>query len=292
MRGDGVTEVVHERRLVRVVLEQPRSLRVFQLLCELEGARIEHCRLGVGSELRRTIPRSTSELEHSVGIAGLDRMASKCCRIASSTRQGAERAPVKTRPLVQRQRLVDRLLGELVAEAHNLPLDLEHAACDALRDRFGVTRSDLSQQRELGRMPKHGGSVQDALRAAGESSTTCEHGVTNRRWNVVTPGSDELRDVERIPARRPVHVHGIQTRCFRHLRYRVERQRRHTNLRDERRRHVPESASQRVRGHHFVVSIRRNDEDGQVPEAPPHDPEQIEGRLVGPMNVLQDDDRR
>ena len=139
LRGDRATDVIDEHRLAPVVRSRA-PLLVFQPLCESEGARIQRRRLETRSELRRTIARSTSEVEHSVGIAGLDRMASKCCRIASCVVRA--RSARRWRCVaVQGKRLVEcRWARSWRKRGEPLLSDLEHVRWNAFCDSLGVAR--------------------------------------------------------------------------------------------------------------------------------------------------------
>jgi len=69
------------------------------------------------------------------------------------------------------------------------------------------------------------------------------------------------------------------------------RERRHLDLCDNPCGQVAERQSQRVVGGDLVVPVRADDEDGQASKATTEDTHQIEGRVISPVKVLEDDGR-
>ncbi len=55
---------------------------------------------------------------------------------------------------------------------------------------------------------------------------------------------------------------------------------------------VSEHGAQRMLGPHLIVTVGDDQHDGEMPQAAPEELDQIERRLIGPVNILDDEDRR
>ena len=195
-------------------------------------------------------------------------------------------------PPVRADRLLDREPRELVAERHRAALAAQHAR--------GEARIDLGHL-----IPQH--PVSTHISAFGDTTATAsstpwagtpsrlprEHGIAHRRGNVGAPAGQHLGDEERIARRALVELTGIDAARARELGDGVVRERRQAQLRHARGRpELSHREADRVARLELVLAIGDDDEGAERLGAPREQPDHVERRLVGPVDVLDHRDRR
>ena len=181
-------------------------------------------------------------------------------------------------------RLLDRQARQLVAEREAEPLRAEHAGLEALVD-VGVGR--VTQQHRLGGAGHHRHALEQRPHRRAQPGDPAEHGVAHGRrdaspgdasTSVTKNGLPPVRGWSALGSPRPVgasvHRHGGSAR-------------RREPARRSRARPAPPAADGRP---DLVVAVGRHDADRAA--TPPEVPQDIERRLVGPVQVLDDEDRR
>ena len=132
--------------------------------------------------------------------------------------------------------------------------------------------------------------IEHVERLRPESRGPGQHRVAGGGRYPVQPGLQHLRDVERVSAGGLVQLGGIQAAVPGHDRHGPRRQREEfdppgTSLHRE----LPESHPQRVAHRQLILPVRSHDQDRELADPPGQEPQQVQGRLVGPVDVLDDD---
>jgi predicted nucleotidyltransferase len=200
---------------------------------------------------------------------------------------------VKREPAVRRERLFDGEAGQLVPEGDGSRLGPQHPGRQTLVQTIGGFPGEGLQKPELGLRwdDRHG--VEELPRRQAEPRGACEHGVTDGVRNLVLSGRQNLRHEERIAARVPVELVGIQVRRLGKLGDGRRRERLDLQTADDLvRRELAEHDPERMGAVDLVVAVAGENERGDRLEPSRQQPEDVERRLVGPVDVLEDEDRR
>jgi hypothetical protein len=142
-------------------------------------------------------------------------------------------------------------------------------------DAGGNDRSEIEQLARLWRKPRR----------------PREDGVAHRRGHAGFLAGQDFRDEEWVSCRRGMKALAAPPRpCCERLDRRW-RQRAERNAPDRRGRQIAEEGSQRMRRRHFIFAPGDDEQRAHALGAPPEELEQVERRFVGPLHVLDDDQR-
>jgi hypothetical protein len=196
-----------------------------------------------------------------------------------------------------RQRIHDRPPDQLVLERHRRRRHYEQAAflggCEA-RQAAGYQRFDqpaFHYGRYDGELLQrvHGGRVQP--------SDPGEYGVDHGGRDGIGGGTggtgEHFGDEERVAGRQRVHVTRVERRRRAQLAYRRRRQSwQRVPAYAARRRCLAEQLLQRMRSGQLVVAVRQHQNGRQVGDPADQVPQHVQRRFVGPVHVLDGEDRR
>ena len=226
--------------------------------------------------------------------------------------------PVQPPPLPCRDRAVDRVAHELVAEVDlaGSRQFLEEGMGDELSDRLGQVflRSiqdppDRSRRKSPAEDRAGSGDLTRPRRAVPEPledrrldrvRDARRPDVVDGRGRPVSERAEKLLDVERDPvgslmdrADRLVVDRSIVEQDSRHHRGLFDAQPRQSRLLGEALREEPRSpAAYRGLRRELVGPERRNDEERQIDESPGDRREDVQAQIVGPLEVLEREERR
>ena len=206
--------------------------------------------------------------------------------------------------LAGQQVVVHGLVAEGVAERVQLAGPHHQLAAHRLAqgrvDRCGVEVGDIPQERVAHPAADHRGDAQQPLRRRVDAGDALENDVTDRRRQVGAPaGGDELLDEERI-AISPIDDPVQQSRCrlgaddpTDQLADLLPTKRTEVHLHGPSGTHqLADGDRQAVRSDALGRPPRRHHDDGRRTHGVGHEQQEIARRLVGPMQVLDEDDER
>jgi hypothetical protein len=212
-----------------MLLEQRRALAIVEPVGEAERSRVVSRRLGVCTEALSAIACSSREGERRYVIACFDGVPRELRRIRMALAKYTESLTVELRALLDSERVVHRVLGQLVPELDVLSVELEHPTGNALVEAVGASRN-FDDNLEVGTVTKRRRSTNDPLRRQRQTRHPREHKVTHRRRHIRCGRRHDLGHEEWVPARRPVHGDRIEANRLRHRIDRVETERRDADL--------------------------------------------------------------
>jgi hypothetical protein len=169
----------------------------------------------------------------------------------------------------------------------------QHTGVEALIDRVGRLSAHGEQQLCIERRRSHRGGLDDRHGARCQLGDAREHDVSHRVGHRRHAGAEELCDVERIAGGQRVErgrvdvVPGGES-LDALARERVDGEPLHAADRCK----LTEHDAKRVRAIEFIVPVRRQDERRRRADPPAQDAEDVEGRLVCPVDVLEHDHER
>ena len=180
--------------------------------------------------------------------------------------------------------------GDLVAELQRRAVAGEQPRGEQLVHGGRGALSHRLQQRELHPAADQRGRVQHRAAPAVQSSGPGQHRVPGGGRDLVAgvhAGRDDLAQVERVPAGQLAQCGRVPFTAARHDLNRAGRQRAeadppHRALAGQ----VPEGELERVAGGQPVVPVGREEQDGRVPDPPAQETQQVDGGVVGPVDVL------
>ena len=178
-----------------------------------------------------------------------------------------------------------------MAERDGLGTDLQHPESLRLGDRREIGTQRAQQRRFDPR--RHDRELLDGLpRRGGQPVHAGQHGVDDGARHRVVRRGESLGDEERVARGglvEPVGIHGHAGGQFRHggRGERLQRQPAH-GVAAEAAQHTLE----RVRPGDVVGPVGQQQQRGQVVDAPPDVAQQVQGRAVGPVHVLDGQHRR
>ncbi len=204
---DGVDQVA----LVRTALEQVRPIPAGEPVGEAKRPRELRGRLAVRAEVRRALGCGGSELEHGWDVAGGLGVVCDAGDVGPAGRacERAQGAAVKLVAAVGRHRLLDRHPLDLVAEGDSVAVDAQHPRRQALLDERQLDRRDLLEQPQLRTRRRDRDRVEQRPGAGGQAGRSGEHGVTHALGERRPARREGLGDVERVAARHPVKLGGV-----------------------------------------------------------------------------------
>ena len=209
--------------------------------------------------------------------------------LGADVQQRLEHRPVELAAARAGQALFDGPAPELVAKA-DVAVVHHHrqAALLALGDRAGALLTEaVLEHGELGAGRDHAHHLQRRAGRRREPRRPRQHGVADRRGRPLQPGTDRLGHEEGVARRRLVQS-GDVAAVAGQLAHGLQAQRRQL--------HPPRAAGRdrgghppdRVVGGELVVAEGDDEKRGGAVDAPSEEHEEVEGRLVRPVGVLDD----
>ena len=191
------------------------------------------------------------------------------------------------------ERLLDREPREVVAELDCARALSEHPRRERLFERVDVLAGERLEQPQLRARWGDRHRVEQGARAAAQPGSPGKHRVAHRRRNCAVVAREHLGDEERIPAGQPVELDRVDLARRGQLGDGTLRERRHGQPLDlcaccELADHDPK----RMGAVELVVAVGGDHEQRELPDPARQQPQRVERRLVRPVDVLEDDDRR
>jgi hypothetical protein len=177
-----------------------------------------------------------------------------------------------------------------VAEGEPVALALQHADRDALVGRRRDVVHDRAEDTRLDLGADERGRLQRGISSRREAGGPREHGVPHRRRDAGSAGGQGLGDEEGIPPRLAVQRLDVQRLVRRERADGGHRQRRQREPDDVGGREIAEHDPQGMAWPQLVVAIGEHEQRRDVLDAPAQELDQVERRLVGPMQVLEHGD--
>ncbi len=207
-----------------------------------------------------------------------------------------ERRLVQARPRRRGEACLDRLPGDLVAEGESTGVGVRHqqAGADALVDGRDVPPGHLLDEGERGTGAEHRGRPEDVTRLVGDPGGSRQHGVTDRVRRLGGPRGQHLGDEEGVAARPVVQRRGVDLRPGGGDEGRdgLRRQRGKVHAQGAGHRgQVSEHGGEPVVRADLVVAEGRHREQGEPVEPSSEEAHQLQRRLVGPVQVLEHEQR-
>jgi hypothetical protein len=195
----------------------------------------------------------------------------------------------------RRQRLLDGTASELVTKREAGVPGNEQTALDALIDRRGAPARDRRQQGDVAPLPEHRGRREDSPPGRRQSVRPGQDRVAHGRGNLGRTTRDQLGQEERVTFCNPLHLpdHERRMRSCEHLRDRIRTQRLQLQTAHARRRgQRAQRQGQRVSRAHLVRAEGGDQQHRHPVQPPPAMRQQVEGRTVGPVDILENQGRR
>ena len=306
----GLPPPVQQRRLVRVALMQPGQFRrvgpvapfrarvgALGSLGEPQRPLVLGRRLPVGGQPGGLARGGRGVAQHRRPVAGrLGMEGQPGVVLAAHLGQRRQHQPVDGLPAVGRDGLGHRQPRDLVPEPHTAAVPVEQPAGDQFVDRrvdgaVGGLLHRRLEQRELDPGAGQRGEVQHLARVTAQPRGAGQDRVAGRRRDGRGSGPQHLGQVERVAAGQPVQLLGLQAAVGRQHLHRPRRQRRQPDapgvpLGGQ----IPQRDPQRIVGRQRVVPVGGDQQHRRVAQPPPDVPQQVERRVVGPVDVLDHHD--
>ena len=288
--GDRLARLVGDVALVRTALEQGGTRRGLQLGPVAQGARVLGGGLPVGAGHRRPLGRGGREAQHGAGVVRALGVVGEARGVVAGER--GQRLAVQRQPNVGRQRLLDDHAREIVPECQHRPGRAEHAARQALLEMARGLAGQRFEQRQLDRPGHDRGGVEQPPRRSAERRHAREHGVAHRRRQLEAAGGERLGHEERVARRPAVQLGGVDVVRRRQLGDGLQRQRLEPQAGRLAACELAERDAQRMPAVELVVAVAGHEQRGHGRDAAAQQPQHVERRGVGPVHVLEHDDRR
>ena len=186
---------------------------------------------------------------------------------------------------------LDRPAGEVVAEDDGVVADLEDPRTSAGVDGRRARGHRVGQQAQPGRTRDDGGDLGDRARLRSERADAHGHGVADRDRDRAGRGGEHLGDEERVAARHLVQVaRGSPGPAGERLDGRLGERRRLDAPQDLGRDRPESPADLRPLGERLGPA-RHHEAAAGAREASSQERDEVERRVVGPVHVLDDEDR-
>ena len=183
-----------------------------------------------------------------------------------------------------------RLNGEtsqLVAKPQAAPLVDENSCADRIVD-GSVLDAEGPQESAVHDSRFDGSHLEKVASAGGEPSNAGEDRVPNARRYRGSRGCQDLRHEEGIATRRSVQLTGIDRMTGRQHPNTARCQRLDADACQPRRGEVAEHSPQGMVRADLIVSHGTEDQRGRCTDSAPDEPEKVQRRLVGPVEVFHD----
>jgi hypothetical protein len=183
--------------------------------------------------------------------------------------------------------------GQLMAEGDTPSLGAEHAGGEAGVETLHRFPCNRLEQPEIRLRWDDRDRIERRSRLAAEPRGPREHGIRHGRRDGAVPRRQHFRHEERIPAGQPVELACIDFRRAGEIGDGLRRERwdrEPVGLRKGRQ--LAEEDAERMNPIELVVPVGREHEQRRLPQLAREQPQHVERRLVRPVDVLDDDDRR
>ncbi len=188
-----------------------------------------------------------------------------------------------------RETLVHRAPRQLVAERKGAVGERDHASSETFLEGGRRERHGLLQQPFLGLAGNHGNQVRDVPRGSRQAGDSDDDGVAHRPRNSLLRYREGFGDKERIAAGDSMQLRGLPSRLLCQCRHGGFAQGRE---RQAPQREIAQHRAQRMTRAHLVIATGQHQQHAQALQAAPEKLDQVERGVIGPMNILEDDDRR
>ena len=206
--------------------------------------------------------------------------------------QGGEGKPVEAGRALRREDGEDRLSRQFVPELEAVGIGVEHAEREAFVHGIGGA-SDRREEPGFGARANHSGGFQGGAPGGREPGGTRQHRVAHGWWDAAPATRKHLGHEERVARCLAIEFGRIESLPSASVRTAcAERGGRLATVDVRRRGEATEHDPQGMGRANLVVAIGREQEGARRGDAPPEEAEEIERRLVGPMDILEDDQRR
>ena len=276
--------------LAGATLEQLRALSRGQSISESQCPCVLRRRLAVRAERRRFGTCRGCETKHRVDVAGRLGVVREPGQIERSARWVDERREcpaMQVDPCVRAKRFLNGETGELVPERHASWLGRKHAGGQALVETVDCLAGERLQEPEL-RLRRHDGDrLEDRPSGGAEACGACEHCFPDRLRNPVGSRGERFDDEERVAGRLAVELVRVNAVRLGELRDRPRREQDEFHPPDVLgRRQLSEHDPERMRRVELIVAVAGDDEDWHRLHPAGQQPEDVERRLVRPVQVL------
>jgi len=208
--------------------------------------------------------------------------------------QGLQHPPVQLHPARHRQRVRHRPAGELVPERHRGRRHRQQAALLGRHQRGQPARHQHLDQPPLHRGRDHGQLLQRLLGGRVQAAHPGQHRIHDRgRDAVALPAGEHLDDEKRIARRHGEHLVGVDPAGRAQPPDRVRRQAPQRQPTDPARgRRLPEELLEGMLAGQLVVAVGQDQDSRQLGDPAGQVAQYVQGGLVGPVDVLDDQDGR
>ena len=243
-------------------------------------------RAGAGGLARGLRP----DRQHGVDVAGRDRVMHQARALGALLEaQRRDHGPVEQPHAGHREAALDRAPRQLVAEPEAIGAIFDHPR--ELRGGQGAQLVAEQQGGQLGRDVRwHHRQALERLAAVGvQPAQPGEHRILDAGRHLVARRGERLGDEERVAARERVHGGRIATAARGQRLHRAARQRRELDAMHRAADDCPEQPVQRM-ARIELVAHRQDQHGAHGVDAACRVAEHVEGGVVGPVEVLDDED--
>jgi hypothetical protein len=294
--GDRLLVQGRHEALVRAAFEKRAALARVEPVSEAKRPPVLSGRLTVRAEGRGPLGRGRRELEHRravTGCLGVMRQPRRVGTAFAGAPHCGENLPMQRYTAVRGDRVLDCQPCQLVTERHGPIHRTQHSRGEALVEMVDLRAQQLLEQPHLHVLRYDRQGVQHAPSRVAELRGASQDRVADRGRDVAPAGCQNLGDEERVAARTLVQRRRVDPLRGRQPADRLERQRLqreppHPRLSAQ----VAEHGSQRIVRGEPVIAVGHDRQRVHGLGAPPQHHEHVERRLIGPVDVLQHDDRR
>ena len=221
-------------------------------------------------------------------------MVREACEIgrpARRVRQGLHGSAVEVAPPRGRNVLLECEARELVPEADRLSFGRQHPGGQAFVQRSGCVAREPLEQPELGPRRYDRDRLEHGRRRSLSTRRAGQHRLPPRRRDLPSP-PQAPRDEEWVPGGLPMELVGVDAVRGRQLSNGLRGQGPQLEPEDPRARaQAAEDDPERVRPVELVVAIGGDSQCRDSLELAPQEAQDVERGLVGPVHVLEDEDR-
>jgi len=188
---------------------------------------------------------------------------------------------------MRRGRLRHRQPGDLMAEPQPSAIPGQQPGRENLiHGRRRASRHRLNQPQITAGADQRR-DIQHLAGLAAQPRRARQHRVARRRRDLAHPGLQHFGHIERVSARQPVQLGRVKAARAGQPPHRVRGQRRQLNPPG---RPLPgkltKSGTKRVSSGQVLVTVGHKQQHRSVPDSPAQEPQQVNGRLIGPVDVL------
>ncbi|HEY1275473.1 MAG TPA: hypothetical protein VGF25_11200 [Thermoleophilaceae bacterium] len=293
---DGLRDANCEVALVGAALQELRAALGGETAGEAQRAGELLRRLAVGPDRGGAVARRRRVPEDRLGVAGGLRMVCEPRGLGAAARRLSERGegrPVERHAPVRRNRVLHRHPRDLVAERDGVAVGLQHARGEAGLEQWELVGGERLEQPHLGAVGHDRHCLEQRAGAGLEAGRTRQHRVADGRRHPATVARGEyLGHVERVAAGPAMELGGVEVRGAGERRHRVDRQGPEREPGHGGAAQVPQGHPHGMGAVELLLPVRRDDERRQRRDPPGQQTQQVEGRLVGPVEILDHEHRR